>query len=145
MEKKEINRPIIFNVWNPHMRQMRQAERIFFYEDTVEISHGFTGQDKATWFLEHCTLLQFSGGYDSNDKQIFEGDILECTCEKKYSDTRNGKYICVFNDEFTFGLVTTPFFKQGNHFIGLPIPWSGFVSKKIIGNIFQNLELISDE
>jgi len=117
---------------------------VFFNEDTVEISHGFTGQDKAIWFLEHCTLLQFSGGYDNHDKQIFEGDILECNCDKDYSETRNGKYICVFNDDFAFALVTIPFFKQGSYTVGLPITWGGFTSKKKIGNIFQNSELLEE-
>lgn len=74
---------------------MQAVERIFFNEDTVEVSYGFTGSDKGTWFLEHCELMQFVGAFDNNKTQLFEGDILDCICDDEYKH-RTGRYICVF-------------------------------------------------
>ncbi len=122
---------------------MLAVERIFFNEDTVEVGYGFTGSDKGTWFLEHCELMQFTGAFDSNIARIFEGDILECVAEEEYKKY-TGKYVCTFSHENSFVLQELLKFKQEFYDSGFPINWGGFKSKKIIGNIFQNPELLTE-
>jgi|SRR5579872_1908124 len=138
-----MKRIIIFRVWNKRIKQMKIVERIFFNEDTVEVSYGFTGSDKGTWFLEHCELMQFTGAFDSKIARIFEGDILDCVAKEEYNEYI-GKFVCVFSDENSFVLQELSKFKQ-ELYNGFPINWDGFKSKKIIGNIFQNPELLRED
>lgn len=133
----------MFRVWNKRIKQMLAVERIFFNEDTVEVGYGFTGSDKGTWFLEHCELMQFTGAFDNNVIRIFEGDILDCSATEEYKKY-TGKYVCTFSNENSFVLQELLKFKQEIYDSGFPINWGGFKSKKIIGNIFQNPELLTE-
>lgn len=139
-----MKRLIIFRVWNHRIKQMQAVDRIFFNEDTVEVSYGFTGSDKGTWFLEHCELMQFTDAFDSNITRIFEGDILDCVATEEYEEY-TGKFVCIFSDENSFVLQELSKFKQELYTSGFPINWGGFKSKKIIGNIFQNPELFDKD
>ena len=74
-------------------------------------------------------LEQFTGCYDKNNKEIFEGDIV------------NG---LSFNGSYKYGQVIY----QGNQFIIIPIgkisegTSDDFNSCEVIGNIHQNPELL---
>jgi hypothetical protein len=90
-----------------------------------------TGED---WYQitdpEHFVILQFTGLKDRDGKQIFEGDILENEKSSKsnfFVKFNVGGYDAVYKGNFTLTLY--------------PV-LHDFEGAKVIGNIYQNPELI---
>ena len=78
----------------------------------------------------NAELMQFTGLLDKNGKEIYDEDILKCVPTEKYPDD-GGKFKVHFNNEAAFVLDAL-----------LPITWGGFASVEIIGNIYENPELL---
>lgn len=85
-------------------------------------------------FVEHLIVMQSTGLHDKNGKEVFVGDIIKCTrgcphevyLEKEYG----GKYIGGMPAVYLKGLL------EG-------YAWTG--SEEIIGNIYENPELLGVE
>lgn len=73
---------------------------------------------------EHYILMQCTGLKDKNDKLIYEGDILNYSCLPGYLDI----YTCTFN--------------KGNFLIGGLLISNTHLKSEIIGNIYENPELL---
>lgn len=123
-------RQIKFRAYNKRMLQMRLVERIFFNDSTVQISHGFTGQDKSIWFFDHIYLMQFTGLKDSKGNDIYEHDILK---------TANF-LLKVIYDNCSF--VIEELNKNNNDYFSL-YDISKFC--EVIGNIHENSELLENK
>ena len=77
------------------------------------------------------TVGQYTGIVDKNGTKIFEGDIIDDSCD--------GELYLV---EFTHGM-----FKLSNYHMGYstPFPPSNYFHHKIAGNIYDNPEMVIEE
>ena len=107
-------------------------------------------------FDKHCGVIQqFTGLYDKNKKPIYEGDILKVKITDEVIPTNNGRKInaCVRWDNFHAHWIVEgkiekgmldgeqyPFGCNENCYIDHHSPVT--VDAKIIGNIFENSELL---
>ena len=110
-------RNLKFRAWNPKNRVMEEVSEISFYKSGYKIN------DDIDSVYDEWILMQFTGAYDYNGKEIYVGDILD------FGD--DGAYPVVWLDnEFGFGFAD-----------GLLLSCADFCYSKIIGNVYQNPEI----
>ena len=97
--------------------------------DISEDGHHFRQEgDRPTW-IDEATIGQFTGLYDKNGKEIYEGDEL--------------KYSFELFKEFLQGSVI---FNRGSFdFLGYPLCSFQTNQFEIIGNIYDNKDLMKEE
>ena len=138
-----MSREIKFRAWNKYTSKMLEQEGIsgsnsyisfldFYYDNSEDRNFGSVIND--------LILMQFTGLLDKNGKEIFEGDLLqydgynfklinkEKIYQIKYDDNLAQYYSYNLENSFDTFLVVRA--------------WK---ESKIIGNIFQNPELIGGE
>ena len=91
------------------------------------------------WGLNQVTLMQSTGLFDINDKEIFEGDILKCTS----IDGRLWHETNVSWDSTIAGFVIHKNIYEATS-IGY-LTDSKSITVEIIGNIYQNPELSEEK
>lgn len=123
---------IRFRAWHNTWEEMCEVKRIRFDDEgnitTVLVKGEAFGSNA---HLEEIELMQSTGLHDKNGKEVFVGDIIKCTrgcphevyLEKEYG----GKYIGGMPAVYLKGLL------EG-------YAWTG--DEKIIGNVYQNPELL---
>ena len=111
-------RELKFRAWNGN---------IMFYDDLTVVSPVDIGLNK---LLERAgktyRLMQFTGLYDKNNKEIYEGDIFQ--------DEEDGYCDYVEWDDTYSGWTTHKWF--------LPNEFMNLEKMEIIGNIYENPELL---
>jgi uncharacterized phage protein (TIGR01671 family) len=130
-------RVIKFRAWNKELKQF-DYNPVFSGNDnnsglkTVYINKIFNCNEKP-YKNDNVVFEQYTGVKDDKEKEIYEGDILECIdadyetgSEKKLTGAAKFKYGRFFAKTNIAG------------FVGL----GRFVEKKIIGNIHENKELL---
>lgn len=129
-------REIKFRVWDG--LKMHHVSGLYLMEDgSFHVSVGLHDEYIVS------ELMQYTGLKDSTGREIFEGDIVKCIAESEYQeDSRISDVIrgdCgqwqvreLQEEDVIF-----------NH--GLPLNWGGWLSIEVIGNIYENPELLEKE
>lgn len=122
-------RPIKFRSWNTTYRKWETPEDV-----GVRLLHLTAG----TCELEPYWLLsQFTGLHDKNGKEIYEGDVVHYFCKDGSGKgiLENRKFVVRWDGKFT-GYYE---FNEGD----FPIGTEPYGSIEIIGNIYENPDLLS--
>ena len=120
-----------FRVWLPDIDQMLRVKALVFEKDKTRCVCGYSFD----FYLEdeNATIMQSTGILDKNSQEIFEGDIL-----------KNNKYITsVFYER---GAYCVKFRRTTNTTVTMNV--RSFIEKyktKIVGNIYENPELLEGE
>ena len=137
MEKREIK----FRAWH------KEEDKMYLNLQTGFNSHAIGGQ-----YLEECftdsdlELMQYTGLKDASGKEIYEGDIVEFN---QCRDERGYVWISLYNDFRVWAGVME--FQDGRFHIAksiylrkasAKITMGNADKKKIIGNIYENPELL---
>lgn len=121
-----------FRAWHKTWEEMGKVKRIRFDDDGNVTTVLFKGKDFGTnTKIDEIELMQSTGLFDKNGKEVFVGDIIKCTrgclhevyIEKEYG----GTYIGGMPAIYLKGI------REGD-------AWTG--DEKIIGNIYENPELL---
>ncbi|WP_275669272.1 YopX family protein, partial [Streptococcus suis] len=100
-----------------------------------------TGEEPFELPLDDVIIMQSTGLFDKNGKEIFVGDVVKC-----YTVTENGEYEyigVVYLKDFAFVIVDEkdtydPLWNYKSGFVGIE------TEIEIIGNIYQNPELVEE-
>ena len=121
-----------FRAWHKTWEEMGKVKRIRFDDDGNVSTVLFMGKDfGVNSKIDEIDLMQSTGLFDKNGKEVFVGDIIKCTrgclhevyIEKEYG----GTYIVGMPAIYLKGI------REG-------YAWTG--DEKIIGNIYENPELL---
>lgn len=121
-----------FRAWHKTWEEMGKVKRIRFDDDENVDTVLFKGKDfGSNTKIDEIELMQSTGLFDKNGKEVFVGDIIKCTrgcphevyLEKEYG----GKYIGGMPAIYLNGL-------------SAGYAWTG--DEEIVGNIYQNPELL---
>jgi hypothetical protein len=118
-----------FRVWLPDIDQMLRVKALVFEKDKTRCVCGYSFD----FYLEdeNTTIMQSTGLFDKNGKEVFVGDIIKCTrgcphevyIEKEYAGTFVGGMPAVYLKGLNVGYA-----------------WTG--AEEIIGNMYENPELL---
>lgn len=121
-----------FRVWLPDIDQMLRVKVLVFEKDKTRCICGYSFD----FYLEdeNATIMQSTGLLDKNGKEVFIGDIVKCTrgcshevyLEKEYGGTFIGGMPAIYLKGLLSGYAWTE-------------------DEEIIGNIYQNPELLEDK
>lgn len=147
-----MNREIKFRVWDTENQE-------FFYPDELRIQYNQIGWTSDHYLdidsygikPEEYVLQQFTGLFDKNGKEIYEGDILnwesnsmshrlgECKRTRVVSVKWHEKSASFIAEANKHNLLQIPIYwkMDANDFNGKP-----FI-KEVIGNVFENKELLA--
>ncbi len=119
-----------FRAWDKELQTMLDVSLIDFKKGVLVGEHWKFGETNFMSFDE-IKLTQSTGLFDRNGKEVFVGDIVKCTrgcphevyIEKEYAGTFIGGMPAVYLKGLNVGYA-----------------WTG--SEEIIGNIYENNELL---
>lgn len=120
-----------FRVWDKLDKEIYEAGEIHWFRGEFDfIGDGITFKRDA----DEVELMQSTGLFDRNGKEVFVGDIVKCTrgclhevyLEKEYGGTFIGGMPAVYLKGLSEGYA-----------------WTGY--EEIIGNVYENPELLEDK
>lgn len=106
-----------FRAWHKQNRFWINVAWISFSEQTLGDGNG------GNWRFQEVELVQFTGLYDKNGEEIYEGDIVEFN--------KSGKYVAVDWNS-----------RGGCWVVGESVLGRASSSSEVIGNIYENPELL---
>lgn len=134
---KEIKlREIKFRAWDKFTNTMWNWEE-----------HNAFSTDKGSikqWFEDYdLIVMEYTGLKDSNGKEMYEGDIVVAIALKEYECEEE---LCISDIIYNQGNALGEWqVRSKGYEHGLPIVWGGWESLKVIGNIYENPELLKDK
>ena len=134
-----------FRAWHKPMQRMCEVLAISFERQKVKIRH-LRGTTHMTVPFNDVELMQSTGLFDKNGKEIFESDIVKTTIFFGRADESGGFY------EYEKELIGIVKQLEGAWVIdtekGAVYLWSDINENEVLGNIWENpklLEEIKDE
>ncbi|MGQ7659105.1 YopX family protein [Streptococcus suis] len=124
-----------FRAWHKAMQRMSEILAISYERQKVRIKHQ-QGITHMTIPLDEAILMQSTGLFDKNGKEIFEGDIVV----NKYG---NVGYVAYLQQEAGFVVVL----KKSDYRLGHRNTGESYdvtTNHEIIGNIYENPELVEE-
>jgi uncharacterized phage protein (TIGR01671 family) len=133
-------REIKFRVWDKLYKIMREVLSIDFEKQKVICPP--RGHEFSEWYNQHLSfnevlLMQYTGLKDKNGKEIYEGDIVETVTA---SGNPFGTIDVVRCQDGGFKLVD-----ETDSLLPIYIGDKEVISIEVIGNIYENPELIEGE
>ena len=127
-----------FRVWLPDFDQMLRVKALVFEKDKTRCVCGYSFD----FYLEdeNATIMQSTGLFDKNNKEIFEGDVIangpDVMCMKRHNTLgfyveKKGKV------EFIADCAVLEEFEEDAKEIA--------DSLEIIGNIYENKDILEDK
>lgn len=135
-----MNREIKFRAWHPDTKEMMPVETIDWDETQylTEVSAGYTwGEKFDPDKFQKLVLMQYTGMKDKEGKEIWEGDIIVEMVKLEI-----GSLMEIFGEVFYNENVGAFDFRPFKKFAGLKASWTIGLNCKVLGNIYQNPELI---
>ncbi|HEW4705363.1 TPA: hypothetical protein V0G91_001059 [Streptococcus pneumoniae] len=121
-----------FRAWDIHGQKMFTNDELIIWNSNVYAndSKKLTCNNKKGWSIDDEYLMQSTGLFDKNNKEIFEGDIV-LVLDSLYTvfyDNEKGSYrLKPHDDRWNVDYMSN--FSHGGNF-------------EIIGNIYENPELL---
>lgn len=119
-----MNRDLKFRAWNTKTKKMG-------------VKFDLIGLSKSIIDFEDLELMQYTGLKDKNGKEIYEGDILGNYPTKRKDKVRWSNIQIV-----EFSLECTSDGEYGGSNYGYQFPFDDISEYEIIGNIYENPELL---
>lgn len=85
---------------------------------------------------ENVEVMQSTGLKDRNGKEIYEGDVVRAVAESQYAE-QSGCFQVILSFDLAWALANI----DEEH--GLSPTWGGWESLEVIGNIYENPELLN--
>lgn len=130
-------REIKFRAWDKDKNKMLYQENhtFIFRKESISIYPSNEYDDySGPEFIDEFIIMQYTNLKDKNDKEIYEGDIVEINKDKTYIEFQEGAYWFCYNNKDRF---TADWIRQQNG--KLEIETETF---EVIGNIYENPELL---
>lgn len=127
-------REIKFRAWDTKGKKCLNLRNYCIVPDV----HGvwFLRTDKGHQLVERYELMQFTGLHDKNGKEIYEGDLL------KWPEPEQAKGRVVWSDIQCSWMVQRSDYRQSLHSFAYPLGNDGLCRFKIIGNIYEDGNLL---
>ena len=111
-----------------------------YCEIHVPMAHGCSGSFTS---VLHNTVGQYTRFKDKNLKEIFKGDIVRCVAEPDYEEhSKVSDVIRNVSGEWQIR-DTGKDYPHDYYQHGLPLNWGGWESIEVIGNTYENPELLA--
>ena len=137
-----------YKAWDKSEKKMKQVYSIKFNEqgEAIAIQDEFADnyETYVTYDVKYYELLQSTGLFDKNGKEIFQGDIIHYKIEDKSND----------GSPYTLRELTGYIYKEGNcmwvkvndsEIVPLWCLEDQYVIFKILGNIYEHPHLLEEE
>ncbi len=135
-------REIKFRAWDKNFNEMADVLSIDFNTEDAYIKWK-DGLQETRDFSE-VELMQFTGLYDKNGTEIYEGDIVKVSTDNFREDTIHFIKYGIDQDYPAFDIEPCLDYAESNSLQYLMV-WKDVYTIEIIGNIHDNPELLEKE
>ena len=107
-----MTREIKFRAWHEEKKKMFEIAKVDLWGDPDQTTCDLVNEDDEQLFdvyLHEVTLMQFTGLYDKNGKEIYEGDIVREHVNDYTPIYQNGIYMAYNVDKINDPYVSTQF------------------------------------
>ena len=136
-----MNREILFR--GKHIRAMDSNEHL-----NGTWVHGYLSNDKSLegeFLIDEDTICQYTGLTDKNGKKIWEGDIIKYHFGEVYAPVKFGEYQSCFDSTSTSHVGFYVDWYETHDLRKDLGYWIKLVDAEVVGNIFDNPELLEEE
>lgn len=123
-------REIKFKAWVKELNEIREVEYINFLKKMISYPNKFCKEYYLNADFDEIELMQYTGLKDEYGDEIYEGDIVTL---------HNSRYKVIFNMEQARFVLRDDKFEME-----IPFTNNNNERMEIIGNIYENPELIED-